>query len=638
MTPEQELLISLARKALDENHIGRVTRILKSRDIKWDVFLDGLEKNNLTPICYFHLKESLYQHIRLVPNEVQHIMFLHYEECILNNYYVFKTLEMLVRIFNEQSINMLVVKGPVMIDTIYHHVGIRPIGDLDVLVSPKDLTAANELMKANGYVTNIVDLSTQKHISVPEVYTFGWQLRNHYHLIGHCLNQYLDYHDLIEEGRTFLSHYGLELTNDRIRTWMMLKKWPARTWVELHHSLVSPSAEYDFKTENLLSNCEQLKMANELLVSTLPPEDLLIYHCEHLYKESTYYFHIRIGNDQSLMKYCDVRELIKQFDANSTWDVFIERVRETRMEKPVYYVFYCIGEIYGGDSLIEKLLARLKPDDVSYVNKFNATGNITGVYKSENYRWRSDFISRLFSDRYAEARQIVEFRDRQHGVFECQYTPVPPVSLNDTIWTQFLSTKISETNVPKWQPFNSHVQIGIPPRSDNDLSFYVSHCWDYDNFYLLVTVMDDVIVTSGSDTIGYFHDRDAVRLYFDTDYEKPITSMIFLLDPSSENKVICINQLSNDVLFKSQRYREVTAFADIHENKYTIAATIPFTVLGIVPQSGIEFGFDIEVSDCDNVEYGVKTILVWSGGENRNEFDRSVYGKVVLVDRLYSEI
>ena len=635
MTTEQEMMVCFAQKTLNPDHTDRIENGLKSSCLDWKTLLDGLIKNKLAPLCHYHLNESFYNYLRLVPDEVKNLLFLKYEECVLSNFYNFKTLEKLLGIFGKNNIDMLIVKGPALIAQVYQHVGIRPLGDIDVLVSPNDLNTIDKELKANGFTTDLIDLSTQKRIEIPEVYTFGWQLRNHYHLTSYLLNQYISHDELYDEGKEFVRSFNLDFDNSRINTWKVLRKWPARTWVEVHHSLVSPSSSYDFETESLLKVRRQISISNGVQIPTLPPEEHLIYVCEHLYKETTYYYHIRIGDDQVLMKYCDVWELIKQYDAEFNWEVFVERVKETKMENPVFYVFYYIGELYGVSSLITTITSKITPDDLSYLHQFRATGNISEVYNSECYQWRSEFKERLWGDRYAEARSIIESRNRQYGLMKCRHTSVPlkpQVDKQlDSEWSQFESTKISEMNVAKWQPFSTHVQIGKTPESDSDLCFYVKNCWDQKNFYLSVTVIDDNIVTLESETLGYFHDQDAVRLYFDVGHSKPVKELIFVLDPSSDNQVICLEQTISPSNFRSQKCKDVSSIARIYENSYTIEACIPFKVLEVVPETGVEFGFDIEVSDCDETNHGVKTILVWSGGENRNEFDRSVYGKVVLV-------
>ncbi len=55
--------------------------------------------------------------------------------------------------FNANGLKVMVLKGPFLGEFIYKDAGTRPMGDLDLLIEKKDISAADRLLRANGYFT-----------------------------------------------------------------------------------------------------------------------------------------------------------------------------------------------------------------------------------------------------------------------------------------------------------------------------------------------------------------------------------------------------------------------------------------------------------------------------------------------------
>jgi len=60
-------------------------------------------------------------------------------------------LRVVVGALNEKSIPVVVLKGPVLAQSLYPEPGLRPFGDVDILIHERDLAAVSAFLEARGY-------------------------------------------------------------------------------------------------------------------------------------------------------------------------------------------------------------------------------------------------------------------------------------------------------------------------------------------------------------------------------------------------------------------------------------------------------------------------------------------------------
>lgn len=132
-TEEEELL------NLDEGNFA---------DINWDRFLQLTFYHGVFPMVYFRLKKL---NAKGIPPYV--LESLHKSYCVntLEMLYLSREMEYVCRLFAENDIRLLLLKGPVLAHGLYGDISQRKSVDLDILVALDDLDRVEKLLKDNGY-------------------------------------------------------------------------------------------------------------------------------------------------------------------------------------------------------------------------------------------------------------------------------------------------------------------------------------------------------------------------------------------------------------------------------------------------------------------------------------------------------
>ena len=71
--------------------------------------------------------------------------------------------------FNKKGVKVIILKGVALAKTVYCDIGLRPVGDIDLLIKKEDFTHVEKIMSELGYLF-------QSNKS-PE-----WYIENHYHI------------------------------------------------------------------------------------------------------------------------------------------------------------------------------------------------------------------------------------------------------------------------------------------------------------------------------------------------------------------------------------------------------------------------------------------------------------------------
>ncbi|MEO8078694.1 MAG: nucleotidyltransferase family protein, partial [Acidobacteriota bacterium] len=138
----------------------------------------------------------------------------------------------LLQLCTDYSIPVVPLKGPVLAQQIYGSVALRRVGDLDLLLRDEDLAKCMRLLDARGY-----QLAPGSAAADDEV-----DRRNSHHVT------------VVDPQR--------------------------RIKVELHRCLLRPRARGRWELDTIAPRLEQIRFMG-WPVSVLPPEDLLVYLCEH---------------------------------------------------------------------------------------------------------------------------------------------------------------------------------------------------------------------------------------------------------------------------------------------------------------------------------------------------------------------
>ncbi len=74
-----------------------------------------------------------------------------YYETLAHNTLLLQALERILKAFQEAGIEVIVLKGAALAQTVYEDIGLRPMNDLDLLVRPKSLRKAVKVLQGLGF-------------------------------------------------------------------------------------------------------------------------------------------------------------------------------------------------------------------------------------------------------------------------------------------------------------------------------------------------------------------------------------------------------------------------------------------------------------------------------------------------------
>jgi hypothetical protein len=127
----------------------------------WDVLVHKAYSEGVGPLLYWTL--SRMEKLSALPKAAQNFLRDAYIRTLLKNQMKFRELETLTQLFDQAEIPLVVLKGACFALTIYPNIGLRPMGDLDVLAPASRLAAAVAIAESLGYTNMIPEASPGLH-------------------------------------------------------------------------------------------------------------------------------------------------------------------------------------------------------------------------------------------------------------------------------------------------------------------------------------------------------------------------------------------------------------------------------------------------------------------------------------------
>jgi len=137
-----------------------ICKVLSERGnlVEWDAFTEaewGLlpriaQAEGVGPLLYWHFKNSNWP--PGIPTDVTAVVRGQYYNTLAHNTLLFQELERILTAFEQAAIPVILLKGAALAHTAYENIGLRPMGDLDLLVEENRLGAAEKLVQGLGYV------------------------------------------------------------------------------------------------------------------------------------------------------------------------------------------------------------------------------------------------------------------------------------------------------------------------------------------------------------------------------------------------------------------------------------------------------------------------------------------------------
>lgn len=146
LSKELKLLLELLKEENEEN-IQRNKKEL-FHNIDWNHFLHIARYHRVYPLMYVRLKNM---EERIVPKSVIETLYQEYKRNTFQMLQLSAEMERVGRLFAENDIPLLFLKGPAIAYDIYGDISLRTSKDLDVLIEEMNIDKAEEILFSLGY-------------------------------------------------------------------------------------------------------------------------------------------------------------------------------------------------------------------------------------------------------------------------------------------------------------------------------------------------------------------------------------------------------------------------------------------------------------------------------------------------------
>jgi putative nucleotidyltransferase-like protein len=193
--------------------------------------------------------------------------------------------------FSRHGVRVIVLKGAAIAELVYDNIALRPMGDLDVLVQPRDLELAERLVQELGYV------------AYERWRPVEWYRRHHHHLAP--------YHSP-----------------------------DAASYVEVHRHIFPPEAGVQLPIEDLWQRARPADFGPASAL-VLAPADLLLHLCVALSAVDHF-----VGGLRTL---CDIAAAITRYEEELDWASLLESARAYGVEQHLYYGLWLASSLLTAD-------------------------------------------------------------------------------------------------------------------------------------------------------------------------------------------------------------------------------------------------------------------------------------------------
>jgi len=278
LTASQNCIINILRKRLhNHNNI-----LLIEKTVDWEEVVSFCIRQRILLICYNIFKSAPDQ----IPKDILSKCKTLYHQNSIRVIRLSKELIQVNRALSTVNIQSILMKGIGLSQILYNDFAVRPCGDIDLLVQPKDLSSVHKILFQRGYI----DL--------------------------------LDWHPLRKKIYQYYSHHYQFYHPQK----MII--------LELHRRYIAPSRSAHYDISGIWKRTKQINVLNEN-VQVMGDEDLLLYLIVHNSKELWW----------SLLHLYDIASLIL-VRPKLDWEFIIAEAESGRCIKRMLLTLILIEQIF----------------------------------------------------------------------------------------------------------------------------------------------------------------------------------------------------------------------------------------------------------------------------------------------------
>jgi hypothetical protein len=145
--PEEKLLLACSRTQLSSETLDRI-RATVDQGIDWITLIRMAMRHDVMPLLYHSLQQA---YPNSVPENVLKPLGTRHNLQTLQAHSRAQELVRILSAFEEQGIAAVPYKGPALAQKLFGDLSLREFGDLDLMISERDITRTGDLMMSLGY-------------------------------------------------------------------------------------------------------------------------------------------------------------------------------------------------------------------------------------------------------------------------------------------------------------------------------------------------------------------------------------------------------------------------------------------------------------------------------------------------------
>ncbi len=299
---EDRLLIQCSRVVMS-TAARTAARSLLGQELDWNYILETSIRHNVSPLFYYGLIQ-VEGADSLVPPAVLEALRTLLEGSRVRNQRLDRVVAEMVAAFGQAEIPLMGLKDLLLARIVYPDIGLRPMGDIDLLIHRADYERAAACMASLGFCP-------LPDADIPYTLKYAW------------------------------AHHFRRPADD---VWVDLQ-WNV---MQLEWDTVG-EANFDLEIERMWRGAERMAWGSYPLWAPRP-EDMLFHLCMHLEGH-------RYGE---LVLFCDIAELLRDSGGRLDWQYIVEISNKYQVQSSMYYVLWMVQQLFQA-SLPPTLLPELRP-------------------------------------------------------------------------------------------------------------------------------------------------------------------------------------------------------------------------------------------------------------------------------------
>jgi Uncharacterised nucleotidyltransferase len=346
LSPELRLLLACARANLTTEEVERIAQELAHPDLDWNYLTAAACAHGVAPLIYHNLQRSCVTRV-LPPGATETLRNSYYGNAARNSF-LYGQLRNVLNGFRDKKIEVIVLKGAALAETVYPSRALRPMSDVDLLVKKEKLAEVETTLLDMGYIL-------QDRAKGKEFYQ-----EHHYH-------------------------------------WVFSKKPDID--IEIHWHVKRPTGAFEIDVDDLWKGAQGIKVAGvEALI--LSPEVLLLYLSQHFWKHNL---------NGGIRPFIDIAQTTRFYASKISWQEVARLSARWRMN-PCAFLGFCLARDLIDAPIPGSLLTALKPANFNMSIMNWAMERVLG--HGENPSFSPDLLQLIrkgycFSDRVRALQRVL---------------------------------------------------------------------------------------------------------------------------------------------------------------------------------------------------------------------------------------